>query len=215
MSKKNTVILLDRDRNVPWEYEIQDEEEYQFLQKRGEWDDEGRLILDLPIIAGTKKFSIPQTLGRITRQTKELSVPSFDIDESDITPIQLENLYRATNSQLEEYLAKFGGYKAYLEAKLSEVASEKSLYESAFEAGLNKAYYELEKAYKNENHRKPNKESLKGEAFSRNGLLRDTYQKMIEVEALFIRIEGLKNAYTSAFNAVSRIVALRTLREQV
>lgn len=38
----------------------------------------------------------------------------------------------------------------------------------------------------------------------------DLRQAVIEQEAVYIKVKGLLTAYSSAFNAVSRVVALRT-----
>ena len=64
--------------------------------------------------------------------------------------------------------------------------------------------------------KKPNKESLKGEALVENKALNELRKGLIETEALATRIKGLRDAYVSQYATVSRVIALRaTVPDQV
>jgi hypothetical protein len=209
-----TVVLVDRERNVPWEYEIDDEEEYAFLLQKGELNDLGHIVLSMPLIAAVQRFSLDGSLQKVKSKLDSMRIPELTMDQ-EIVDVDLGDLHNCTNAQLEEKLTLFGGYKSYLETELSKVASEKGLCEAAFDAGMQKAQFALEQKYKRDNARKPNKEILRGEVLTAFPILRNTYQRLIECEALYTRLEGVKNGYASAYSTASRIVSLRTMREQV
>ena len=77
--------------------------------------------------------------------------------------------------------------------------------------GLNVIEQDLNKGLK-----KPNKESLKGEALDGNIPLNELRKGLIETEALATRIKGLRDAYVSQYATVSRVIALRaTVPDQV
>ena len=96
-----------------------------------------------------------------------------------------------------------------LDPKLASVESRKSILEASFEEGLNRMLYILEEKYGDEGRRRPNKESLRGEAIASNSSLKRTRQELIEEEGMYVRLSGIRNAYKSMYDAVSRVVALR------
>ena len=222
---KNTSELLpqqvkvkDKSSGLEWIYDV-DPEEFDFLKDKGEWDDSGNLVLNSPLIAGIKGFSPDKTIESVEQEVIEMQVPALEIDIDTIErpSLKLEDLNKCTNLELEEYLAMFGAYRAYLEAQLSLVEARRGILESSFEEGLNKMYYTLEQKYRSANGRKPVKESLRGEALASNPNLGNLRKELIQTDALYIRTLGLRNAYKIMWDTVSRVIALRTSagRDQV
>ena len=145
-----------------------------------------------------------------------LKVPEFSIENLHREIISLDNLQTLTNRELEEQLSLFGGYKSYLEAQLGQVESKKGAIEASYDAGLDQAMFIAEKAYLNKGLKKPNKESLKGEALDGNVSLNELRKGLIETEALATRVKRLRDAYVSQYATVSRVIALRaTVPDQI
>jgi flagellar biosynthesis/type III secretory pathway chaperone len=145
-----------------------------------------------------------------------LEIPEFSIENLHREIILLENLQTLTNRELEEQLSVFGGYKSYLEAQLGQVESRRGAIEASYNAGLDQEMFITEKAYLTKGLKKPNKESLKGEALVENKALNELRKGLIETEALATRIKGLRDAYVSQYATVSRVIALRaTVPDQV
>ena len=163
-----------------------------------------------------RRFSSEEILATAERYLRDVSVPNLNIEIAERQDIQLGDLNKATNEQLEEYLSVFGGYRAYLESQLSVIEARKGVLEAGFEEGLNKAFYYLSQKYADHAGRKPTKEAMRGEAIAENPQLRKARQDLIEVGAIYTRVKGLRDAYLSAFTVVSRIVSLRSSsRDQV
>lgn len=202
------VLIVEKERGINWVCDVS-EEEYEYLSKFGAFNEDENLVLPLPFIASIKRFSPVQILDNVEKYVKEVAVPNLKMEAGDRTDIDLDDLSSATNEQLEQYLAVFGGYKSYLESQLSVIESKKGVLEAGFEEGLNKMYYQMEQKYHDYVGRKPNKEALRGEALAENSQLKNIRQELIEAEAIYNRVRGLRDAYNSAFNTVSRIVALR------
>ena len=68
--------------------------------------------------------------------------------------------------------------------------------------------------YDQQEKKKPTREELRGEIISRFESLRELKRDLIEQQALLKKMSGLLNTYTTAYNTVSRIVALRTYGTQ-
>ena len=58
--------------------------------------------------------------------------------------------------------------------------------------------------------RKPTKDEVRGEALDKYSQLRELRREVIEQSSLYKKLSGLLNTYKAAYDAVSRIVALRT-----
>ncbi len=163
---------------------------------------------------------LPKNIDKIMKNVdnfvNELKVPVLNIDLSERQDLDLANLSKATNEQLEEYLDVFGGYKSFLEGQLGIYESKRGILDEAFDEGLFKMYYVLTEKYRIEGNKIPTKETLRGEAISENFSLKEIREKLMEMEAICKRLQGLKDSYSSAFNTISRIVALRsTMRDQI
>ena len=62
--------------------------------------------------------------------------------------------------------------------------------------------------------KKPTREELRGEILTKYETLRDLKKDLIGQQALLKKMQGLLNTYTTAYNTVSRVVALRTYGTQ-
>ena len=62
--------------------------------------------------------------------------------------------------------------------------------------------------------KKPTREELRGEIMTKFEALRELRRDLIEQQALLKKSTGLLNTYTTAYNTVSRVVALRTYGHQ-
>jgi len=140
-----------------------------------------------------------------------LEVPDFSIEHLHREIIMLENLQELTNWELEEQLSVFGGYKSYLEAQLGQAESRRGTIEASYDAALAHAMFQTEKTYLDKGLKKPNKDSLKGEALEGNIPLNELRKGLIESEALAVRLKGLRDAYVSQYNTVSRVIAIRSI----
>lgn len=201
----NQIYVID-DRGLPWIYDITDPDEYEFIQTRGKKDEAGNLVLSLPLVAALKRWTPEEALERIDAEVKEINVPEFKMPTLKELDLDISNLGERTNEELEEMLAVYGGYMAYLEGQLSSVESKNGLLESTFEEAMSKMMYKLQ----SQKDKKIVKESLRGEALSVNSQLNQLRKDSIESEALYIRVLGLRNGYKAIYNTISRIVALRT-----
>ena len=70
--------------------------------------------------------------------------------------------------------------------------------------------YTLYQERENEGKKKPVKDEIRGEIFSKYPGLENRRKEIIEKEIAVKELSGLLNTYTTAYNTISRIVALRT-----
>tara|TARA_R110002020_G_scaffold340501_1_gene555355 strand:- start:600 stop:1118 length:519 start_codon:yes stop_codon:yes gene_type:complete len=151
-----------------------------------------------------------KALGRAQRQLDDLSIPIFGKDITKEYELNFSNLMNEDNRKLEEYLTAYGGYKAYLETQLADVSSKKNALEAAFDEGFATAIFRLAEEREEEGKKKLTREEVRGAAMSKYEQLRELRREVIEQEIVHTRISGLLSAYKAAYDAVSRIVTLRT-----
>ena len=201
----NYVTLLDSDKHLEWLYKIEDEEEWEFIKKKAEIDEEGNYILPMPIIAALQGWSPVKASSRISKYMKNLGVPELALGIALEESFKLPELDKASDEELEKYLSIFGSIRAYLEAQVAYHDSERSMLNSTFEESMNRTMYELASGYE----KKPTKEILRGEAIQTSPQLKKLRQELIEKDALHKRVAGFRDAYKAAYEATSRIVTLR------
>ena len=109
----------------------------------------------------------------------------------------------------------YGGYKAYMETVVSDYEAIVGAYDAAFNEGYNTALYKVVKEYEAEGLKKPTREELRGEIITRFNSLKEQKRELINQKAILERMQGLLNTYTTAYQTVSRVVALRTYGYQV
>jgi len=202
---KNHIIVKDSEGLFEWVYTV-NPDEWEGLKEKGRIDEHGRLLLTLPYIASIKKISADDIIQHINDRIYDMDIPDIKIDIKHTENIAFDSLQDKTNMELENLLSLAGSYRSYIESQLSIVESEKHVLDAFYEDGLNKTLYLLEDRYKNrDGGRKPNKESLKGEALSLNPRLGEVRQKLIEIEALYIRLSRVREVWAT----ISRIIGLR------
>ena len=145
---------------------------------------------------------------------EELAVPPLGKEVTKEYGLEFTNLMNVDNKQLEEFLTMFGGYRAYLEHQLADVTAKKSAMEAAFEEGYATAIYRLAEERELEGKKKLTREEVRGAALTRYDNLRELRREVIEQEAVHTKVAGLLNAYKAAYDAVSRVVTLRTLGKE-
>jgi|TARA_R110000744_G_scaffold102334_2_gene196840 hypothetical protein len=156
------------------------------------------------------KWTPIKALGRARQSINELLINELVIDKSDKPELMFSQVYNANNEKLEEFLVMYSGYKAYLETEISKRESERNALEAAFEEGYSKAMYTLYQERENGGKKKPVKDEIRGEIFSKYPGLENRRKEIIEKEIALKELSGLLNTYTTAYNTISRIVALRT-----
>jgi hypothetical protein len=156
------------------------------------------------------KWTPIKALGRARNSISELMIPELAIDKSERPDLIFSDVYNVGNPKLEEYLVMYSGYKAYLETEISRRESERNALEAAFEEGYSKAMYTLYQEREIEGKKKPVKDEIRGEIFSKYPGLENRRKEIIEKEIAVRELSGLLNTYTTAYNTISRIVALRT-----
>ena len=156
------------------------------------------------------KWTPMKALGKAQRELDSLGLPIFTVDLSERPDLEFSKVMTSDNKELENFLIMYGGYKGYLETKVSDIESTVGALDAAFIEGYNTALFKVVQEYEEKNKRKPTKEELRGEIFSRFESLRELKRELIEQQALLKKMSGLLNTYTTAYNTVSRIVALRT-----
>jgi len=109
----------------------------------------------------------------------------------------------------KKFLVLYGGYRAYLESQVADCDAKRSALEAAFAEGLATAMYKLN-LERTSTNRKPTKDEVRGEALDKYSQLRELRREVIEQDSLYKKLSGLLNTYKAAYDAVSRVVTLRT-----
>ena len=151
-----------------------------------------------------------KVLGKAEEYLADLVVPRFTMNLDAEPSLDFANLMDADRRALEEFLSVYGGYKAYLECQVADVEAKKTALESYFDEGYAKASYSVNSGREDEGKKKLTREEVRGAVLEEFPELWELKQSVIEQEVLHTKVKGLLTAYTSAFNAVSRVVALRT-----
>ena len=160
------------------------------------------------------KWSPFKALAEADQFVEDLAVPSLGKSITKEYGLEFSNLMNADNKQLEEFLTMFGGYRAYLESQLADITAKKSAIEAAFDEGYASAIYRLADERESEGKKKLTREEVRGAALTRYDSLRELRREVIEQEAVHTKVSGLLNAYKAAYDAVSRVVTLRTLGKE-
>ena len=157
-----------------------------------------------------EKWTPMKALGKANRVIDELMVPPFKTDLSEQPNLEFSNLMNADAKTLEEFLTLYGGYKAYLESRVADIEAAKNALKAAFDEGYATAIFKLAEEREEEGKKKLTREEVRGAAMSTYAQLRELKREIIEQDAVYTRVVGLLSAYKAAYDAVSRIVTLRT-----
>ena len=145
----------------------------------------------------------------------DLAVPVIGKEVTKEYSLDFSNLMDADNHQLEEFIAMFGGYRAYLENQLAEITATKTAIEASFNENYSAAIYKLADERESLGKKKFTREEIRGAAFATYPTLPELRKEVMAHEAVYIRINGLLSAYKAAYDSVSRIITIRNLgREQ-
>jgi len=201
----NTVTVRDKVTGSEWHYDISDPEEWDFLSRTGEWEGD-ILILTLPQVAAIKRWDVSDIMNKVENAMDELGIPEI-VMKLPKKQIEVVDWSACSDQDLQEHLTQYGGWKAYLDAQMSYLEAKKLVLERGFEEGMFRAMASLSAKI---DGRKPAKDILHGEAIAKFPRLRDTKIELVEAEALYVRLSGVRNAFKSAYDSVSRVVALRS-----
>ena len=160
------------------------------------------------------KWTPMKALGRAQKEMDALGLPIFKVDLSEREELNFSKLMGYDNKDLEDFLTMYGGYKGYLETKVADIEATVGALDAAFNEGYNTALFKVAQEYDHQGKKKPTREELRGEIISRFESLRELRRDLIEQQALLKKMSGLLNTYTTAYNTVSRVVALRTYGSQ-
>jgi len=160
------------------------------------------------------KWTPMKALGRAQREVDALGLPLFQVDLSERRELNFSKLTNYENKELEDFLTMYGGYKGYLETKVSDIEATVGALDAAFTEGYNTALFKVTQDYDQQDKKKPTREELRGEILTKFESLRELRRELIEQQALLKKSTGLLNTYTTAYNTVSRVVALRTYGHQ-
>ena len=161
------------------------------------------------------KWTPMKALGRAQKEIEALNLPTFTVDLEERPELDFSKLTNYDNKDLESFLTMYGGYKGYLETKVSDIESTVGALDAAFNEGYNTALFKITQEYDHLEKKKPTREELRGELLTKFESLRELKRDLIEQQALLKKMSGLLNTYTTAYNTVSRVVALRTYGTQV
>ena len=161
------------------------------------------------------KWTPMKALGKAQKEVEALGLPPLHVDLSENNSLEFSKLNTYDNKILADFLAMYGGYKAYLETKIADIQSKAGALEAAFNEGYSTALFRTVQEYGDKDQKKPTKDELRGEVMEKFETLRELKKDLIEQQATLKKTEGLLNTYTTAYNTVSRIVTLRTHGERL
>ena len=161
-----------------------------------------------------KRWTPSSAVKKADEYVGDVNVPLMKIDLGEREELDFSSLMNEDTKKLELFLSVYGGNKAHLERELADISSKKNAYEAAFEEAYSAAIFKLADERETIGKKKLTREEVRGAAFGTYDELKDMRKTVIEYETIHTRIEGLLKAYTSGFQTVSRIVALRTYKER-
>ena len=156
------------------------------------------------------KWTPMKALGKASQKIESLGIPIFDPKLLQNENLNFGDLASYDDGKIASLLVIYGGYKASLETKVADIEASHGALEAAFNEGYSTALVRVTKEYEEVDKKKPTRDELRGEIMSTYDTLRDLKREIIEQEIELKRLQGLLNSYTSAYNAVSRVVTLRT-----
>ena len=157
-------------------------------------------------------WTVNKALRNAEKEMDALNIPSFNMDLTPREDLDFSNLMNVENSQLEIFLTMYGGYKDYIETELADQEAIVGALEASFVEDYSIAHFKVGREYTELSMRKPTKEELRGEILTKFPDILAAKQKIIDEKVKLEKVSGLLNTYTTAYNTVSRVVALRTFR---
>jgi|TARA_R110000824_G_scaffold247932_2_gene437011 hypothetical protein len=157
------------------------------------------------------KWTPMKALTKADEYIKNLPVQPISIGWTKEYDVDFSNLMNSSNRELETFITMFGGYRAYLETELAGITAKKGALEAAFDEGFATASYTVSRDREEGGQKKLTKEELRGAILLTYDGLRELRRDVIELEVAYTRVGGLLNTYKAAYDAVSRVVTLRTM----
>jgi len=152
--------------------------------------------------------SISSSIKKVDSFIGSLNLPRINIDLKEREDLDFSKLTHYDNKEIEDFLAIYGGYKAYLEIKTTQIESKVSVLKASFDDLYSIQSHKV--VSMNRGGRKPTKEEIRGQIMADNDELAELSKEIIELEAILKRELGLLKAYDTFYSTVSRIVTLRT-----
>lgn len=152
---------------------------------------------------------VPRDILRsVIERVKKSGVPEISMPKEPPQTVELPDLQILPNEELERLLSFFGGYRSYLESQLADAEIRRDILEESFEQGVGREIFILARS-KYKDQKRPGKDILWAEAVNSDKLLFRSRQKLLEANVICKKLFGLKEAYKSYYETVSRVVALR------
>ena len=159
-----------------------------------------------------------RTLGSISKYVSNLPIHKLDftgvfdeVKEGEERPkLQVAKLVELTDEELQTTLYHYGAGKAFLESELSDIESKTALVEDMFNDSFAITSYEIVGQREKEGLKKLTREELKGAALVTAEQLIKLKEQLREGKARQILVEGELKSYSSLYNAISRVITLRT-----
>ena len=113
----------------------------------------------------SEKWNPHKAIELADQNLKLFGPPEFKatLDESVTEDLPYDEIRSFDNGQLEALFVIYGGYKAYLETKLSDDEALLGALESTHTEACNIAIHNIAREYDNNGKRKPTKEELRGD----------------------------------------------------
>ena len=158
-----------------------------------------------------------KTLGKISRYVDGLPIPKlsfeevFKLEEGEERPkLQVSKLVELTDEELQTTLYHYGAGKALLESELSDIESKTALVEDLYTDLFSITSYKIVERREAENLKKLTREELKGAVLLESEDLRNYKDQLREGKSRQLLVEGELKSYSSLYNAISRVITLRT-----
>ena len=161
----------------------------------------------------SEKWNPHKAIELADQNLKLFGPPEFKatLDQNLTEDLPYDEIRSFDNGQLEALFVIYGGYKAYLETKLSDDEALLGALESTHTEACNIAIHNIAREYDNKGKRKPTKEELRGEMYLKYPELIKKQQEIITIRIRVKKISGRLATYSSNYNTLSRVITLRNV----
>ena len=161
----------------------------------------------------SEKWNPHKAIELADQNLKLFGPPEFKatLDQNLTEDLPYDEIRSFDNGQLEALFVIYGGYKAYLETKLSDDEALLGALESTHTEACNIAIHKIAREYDNKGKKKTTKEELRGEMYLTYPELRNKQQEIITIRIRVKKISGRLATYSSNYNTLSRVITLRNV----
>ena len=135
------------------------------------------------------------------------NVPWVEFQQDAADTLDFADVIGATNKELEIYLSKYGGTKAILEQVVASHEMKLGAMQAQFDEEYNAAFARV---MQEATGKKPTRDEARGLIMSSNENLIALFKQKVELETAYRYEEGRLNTFSQCYNTLSRIVSLRT-----